>query len=201
MTKASADVDGGANQIGVPGRHRPEPGADRSALKNTHGFEPSCGDIDMRIARDGTWFYLGTPIGRPALVKLFASILRRDEAGDYWLVTPVERARILVEDAPFTAVELSIEGAGHTQSLRFRTNLDEHVIADIDHPIRVRHDGASGEPRPYILVRPGLDALIARSVYYQLVEAGVEERQSGEKVFGVWSQSRFFALGKLEGDS
>ena len=110
-----------------------------------------------RAARDGTWFYHGSPIGRIALAKLFATVLRRDDAGDFWLVTPAERGRITVEDVPFVAVEVRAEGAGRTQTLSFRTNLDEWATADADHPIRVAHDSAPGgelsdTPAPYILI-------------------------------------------------
>ena len=154
-----------------------------------------CGDIDMRIARDGTWFYQGSPIPRPALVKLFASVLERDEEGDFWLKTPVEKARIRVEDAPFVAVELTAEGEGRGQSLTFRTNLDEHVTAGADHPLRVEQDPRSGEPSPYLEVRRGLDALIARPVYYEL--AGLaEESDSEPETLGVWSGGVFFPLGR-----
>lgn len=166
--------------------------------------EPFCGDFDIRIGRDGTWYYRGSPIGRKEIVKLFASVLQRDKVGDYWLITPAERGRIRVEDAPFTAVELTLEGKGHGQALHFRTNLDEVVTAALDHPIRVVHNAATGEPSPYILVRPGLDglpglaALIVRAVYYQLVEHGIHEKRDGEHLFGVWSEGQFFPLGKLE---
>lgn len=175
-----------------------------SELRRGHGSgkngrpEASCGDFDIRIGRDGTWYYKGSPIGRPALVKLFASVLRRDGAGDYWLVTPVERGRLTVDDAPFVAVELGIEGAGRGQALSFRTNLDERVTADRDHPIRVAHDRATGAPSPYVLVRPGFEARILRAVYYQLVEFGAEEAVAGDHLFGVWSRGAFFPLGRLE---
>jgi hypothetical protein len=156
-----------------------------------------CGDIDMRIARDGTWFYQGSPIPRPALVKLFASVLQRDEDGDYWLKTPVEKARIQVEDAPFVAVELSAEGEGRDQTLTFRTNLDEHVTAGPEHPLRVAEDPESGEPSPYLKVREGLEALIARPVYYEL--AGLaEESDSEPDTLGVWSEGVFFPLGQAK---
>ena len=160
--------------------------------------EPWCGDFDIRIGRDGTWYYKGSPIGRRALVKLFASVLTRDGAGDYWLVTPVERGRIKVDDAPFVAVELGIAGAGRDQALSFRTNLDEQVTADRAHPIRVAHDRTTGAPSPYVLVRPGYEALMLRPVYYQLVELGVEEAMDGGRLFGVWSRGVFFPLGGLE---
>jgi hypothetical protein len=155
-----------------------------------------CGDIDMRIGRDGTWFYHGSPIGRKPLVQLFASVLRREANGEYWLVTPVERARIAVEDAPFTAVEVNVLGAGRERQLIFRTNLDENVIADAEHPIRVDHNPDTAEPRPYILIRDGLEARILRPVFYELVELA-EPRPGGDpEIYGVWSRSRFFTLGR-----
>ncbi|MFQ5959211.1 MAG: DUF1285 domain-containing protein [Alphaproteobacteria bacterium] len=157
-----------------------------------------CGDLDMRIARDGTWFYHGSPIGRKPLVKLFASVLSRDEDGDYWLTTPAEKGRIVVDDAPFVAVELTAAGSGRAQSLRFRTNLDDEVTADADHPLRVSHDAESGEPTPYVLVRDRLEALIARAVFYQLVELGVADEVDGDRLYGVWSGGCFFPLGQLD---
>jgi hypothetical protein len=153
------------------------------------------GDFDIRIARDGTWFHQGTPIGRKALVRLFASVLRREADGEYWLVTPAERGRVIVDDAPFVAVELVARGTGSRQVLRFRTNVDEWVEADRDHPIRVAHAPDSGEPSPYILVRDGLEALILRSVYYHLVELAVERETDNGTVLGVWSRKTFFPLG------
>ncbi len=159
---------------------------------------PKCGDFDIRIARDGTWFHQGSPIGRKPLVRLFASVLRREADGEFWLVTPVERGRVIVDDAPFVAVELAASGTGSSQVLRFRTNIDDWVEADAAHPIRVAQAPDSGEPRPYILVRDGLEALIARSVYYHLVELAVEGEQDGETVLGVWSKAIFFPLGSSE---
>ncbi len=160
--------------------------------------EPTiCGDLDMRIARDGTWFYHGSPIGRKPLVKLFASVLGRDEDGVYWLTTPVEKGRVEVDDAPFVAVALTVTGEGRDQCLRFRTNLDDEVTADADHPIRVSENPETGEPAPYVLVRDRLEALIARAVFYQLVEHGVERERGGETLFGVWSAGCFFPLGRL----
>jgi hypothetical protein len=156
-----------------------------------------CGDIDIRIARDGTWYHEGGPIGRKSLMKLFASVLRRDEHGDYWLTTPAERARIQVEDAPFLAVEMMVNGHDTSQELSFRLNIDEIVMADADHPIRVVDDPDSGEPTPYIYVRDGLEARITRAVYYDLVELGVERETDGETVFGVWSGGAFHVLGSL----
>jgi len=151
-------------------------------------------DLDMRIARDGAWFYRGSAINRLPLVKLFASVLRREPDGSYWLVTPAERGRVEVEDAPFIAVAVDREGEGHRQRLIFRTNLDEIVTASPDHPLRVE-TADDGAPAPYILVRPGLEARLARPVFYELVEWGQEERVAGERQFGVWSGGMFFRLG------
>lgn len=148
---------------------------------------PFCGDIDMRIARDGTWFYMGTPIGRPALVKLFSSILRKD--GDaYFLVTPVEKVGITVEDAPFVAVDFEIEN----NDLSFTTHVGDRVFAGKDHPIRVTHDPETGEPTPYILIRANLEALIDRKTFYRLVDQGQEDSVDGVLWFGVRSGDTFF---------
>lgn len=152
-----------------------------------------CGDIDIRIAADGTWFHEGGPIGRKKLVKLFASVLERDAAGDYWLVTPVERARIRVDDAPFIALAMQVTGKGRDQRLKFRTNIDEEVTADAAHPLEFR-PRPSGEPAPYLSLGGGLTALVSRAVYYDLVELGVEQEQDGETQFGVWSGGEFFAF-------
>jgi hypothetical protein len=149
----------------------------------------------MRIARDGTWFYRGSPIARPALVKLFASVLCRESDGRYWLVTPAERGRIEVEDVPFLAVALSVHCEGREQRLIFRTNLDDIVTAGPDNPLRVE-TAANGEPAPYILVRDDLEARLARSVFYDLVELGTEEPIGETSQFGVWSRGRFFRLGE-----
>ena len=129
-----------------------------------------------------------------ALVKLFASVLWREADGGYWLITPAERGRIEVEDAPFLAVALIVEGEGRYQKLIFRTNLDEFVTAGLDNPLRVGTT-ANGEPRPYILVRDGLDARLARPVFYELVDRASEEEIEGMVQFGVWSQGVFFRLG------
>lgn len=154
------------------------------------------GDLDMRIARDGTWFYRGSPIHRLPLVKLFASVLRRERDNSYWLVTPAERGRVTVDDAPFVAVAVDAGGEGRGQRLIFRTNLDEIVTAGEEHPLRVEI-ASDGTPAPYILVRPGLEARLARPVFYELAELGVEETIAGETQFGVWSAGVFFRLGDL----
>lgn len=150
---------------------------------------PDCGDLDIRIARDGTWFYLGTPIGRPELVRLFSTILRKD--GDrYVLVTPVEKVGITVDDAPFVAVDFEREG----DVLRFVTNLGDEAVAGPDHPIRVERDAETGEPSPYILIRDRLEALIDRKSFYRLVEIGEHARHDGEQWFGIQSNGVFFPI-------
>jgi hypothetical protein len=154
-----------------------------------------CRDIEMRIARDGTWFYRGSPIHRLPLVKLFASVLRREADGRYWLVTPAERAGIEVEDVPFLAVALTVEGEGREQQLIFRTNLDDIVTAGPSNPLRVE-TAVSGEPAPYVLLRDGIEARLARQVFYDLVELGNAEKVEGRMRFGVWSRGRFFELGE-----
>ncbi|WP_300547796.1 DUF1285 domain-containing protein [Roseovarius sp.] len=165
-------------------------GAKARGLPPVHLWNPPfCGDLDMRIARDGTWFYLGTPIGRVELVRLFSTILRRD-GDDYFLVTPVEKVGITVDDAPFVAVDFEVSGSGESQELRFETNVGDHMTADPDHPIRVIRDPETGEPSPYVLVRTNLEALIDRKSFYRLVDIGVHH----EGWFGVWSGGAFFGL-------
>jgi hypothetical protein len=173
----------------------PAPG-DSSASFSPAGRRPPAelGDLDMRIARDGTWYYRGSPIRRLSLVKLFASVLRRDPDGSYWLVTPAERGRVAVEDVPFVAVAVDAEGDDRAQRLIFRTNLDEIVTAGEGHELRVE-TAADGTPAPYVLVRPGLEARLARPVFYELAELGIEETIAGERRFGVWSAGLFFSLG------
>jgi len=161
---------------------------------NTPTLPQLCGDIDIRIARDGTWFHDGTPIGRKELVKLFASVLMRDDVGDYWLKTPVEQARIRVDDAPFMGVEITVAGEGRARCISLRTNIDETVPVDGDHPLRVSLDPESGEPGPYVTVRNGLDAKLTRSVYYEIMNLGSEETIEGSPLFGIWSHGCFFPL-------
>ena len=146
---------------------------------------PHCGEIDIRIRKDGVWFHEGAPIGREALVRLFSTVLRLDPDG-YHLVTPVEKMRITVEDAPFIAVRVDREG----EDLVFQTNVGDTVTAGPDNPIRVTIDAETGEPRPYVHVRRGLEALIARAVFYELAELAVER----EGVWGVRSGGAFFPI-------
>ena len=172
----------------------PASGNSSAKRKRPAASAETCGEFDIRIARDGTWFYQGTPIHRLPLVKLFASVLRREADGSYQLATPVERGRIVVEDAPFIAVALDAEGEGRSRVLSFTTNLDEIVPGGPDHPIRVE-TAADGEPSPYVLVRPGLEARLARPVFYELVDLAAKEEIDGETQFGVWSGGMFFCLG------
>ncbi len=154
---------------------------------------PFCGDLDMRIARDGTWFYLGTPIGRAPLVRLFSTILRRD-GDDYFLVTPVEKVGITVDDAPFVAVDFERHGEDDAQVLVFETNVGDKVAAGPQAPIRVERDPETGEPSPYVLVRANLEALIDRKSFYRLVEIGGHEEVDGERWFGIRSGGAFFPV-------
>ncbi len=183
------------------------------------GFTPRpgqvvCGDLDIRIDRGGVWHYRGSPIGRKELVRLFATVLHRDEDGDYWLVTPAEVGRLTVEDAPLIAVELALSGSGSKQIITLRTNVDTFVTVDEAHPIRVDIDPETKQPSPYLVMDGGIEARLTRAVYYELVSLGIEKKTAGEKkprggksgagnhdpevCFGVWSAGVFFQLGTLE---
>ena len=155
---------------------------------------PFCGDIDMRIAADGTWFYCGTPIGREAMVRLFASVLRRDEDGRTYLVTPVEKCGITVDDVAFVAVEMQVEGEGRARVIGLRTNVGDRLVVDADHPLRFVVDPANGGLKPYVRVRGRLEARLARPVLYELAAFGEIETVEGRDWFGVWSSGRFFAI-------
>lgn len=164
--------------------------AKKGGLPPVHLWNPPfCGDLDIRIARDGTWFYLGTPIGRPELVRLFSTILRRDD-DEYFLVTPVEKVGIKVDDAPFVAVDFN----STDEELIFETNVGDFVSAGVDNPIRVERDPKTGEPSPYVLVRDNLEALIDRKSFYRLVEIGEVDQIDGEDWFGVRSKGAFFGV-------
>lgn len=167
------------------------PGAEGAQLRAN-----DAGEFPIRIARDGTWFYHGSPIRREELARLFSTVLSRDASGRYWLKTPVEQGVIEVEDAPFTAVEMEVVGEGRDMALSFRTNFDEWVTAGPDHPIRVELDAVTGQPSPYIGVRDNLDALISRSVFYSLVDCAESVEHKGRTVLGVWSTGKFFELGE-----
>lgn len=161
--------------------------AEEKRLPPVEKWNPShCGDSEMRIARDGTWFHQGSPIGRPAMVRLFSTILRREPDGSFVLVTPVEKLDIAVEDAPFVAVELKSEGEGKDRRLAFRLNTGDLVVAGPEHRLRFE-----AGPHPYLEVRNGLDALVVRPVYYELAEIALAE---GAEPPGVWSGGLFFPL-------
>jgi uncharacterized protein len=154
---------------------------------------PFCGDLDMRIAADGTWFYMKTPIGRPALVKLFASVLKR-EGDSYFLVTPVEKCGITVDDAPFLAVELNIENGAEGRVLHFRTNVDDWVSCGPQHTLRFEPEAGTGGLKPYLHVRRDLWAKVTRALFFDLVEIGEEREVEGQAMFGVMSMGTFFAM-------
>ncbi len=164
--------------------------AARSGREN----EPECGDLGLRIARDGRWFYYNSPINRPALPKLFATVLKRDVDGVYWLETPVEKGRVIVEDVPFVMVEAEIERRGASQIVKLRSNLDHWVTLDDAHGLTMRAQPEGGEA-PYVHVRDGLEGRVLRPVFYQLVEAGEMRVVDGIELWGIVSAGHFFALG------
>jgi len=156
---------------------------------------PFCGDMDMVIAKDGTWVHEGKPIRRAALVELFASVLKIADDGEFYLVTPAEKVRIQVEDCPFVALDMDVEGEGRQQRLSFTTNIGEKVVAGKEHLLNIQVDPDSGEPHPSIHVRSGLDALINRAVFYRLVDLAVSgEGETGQPGMGIWSGGQFFIL-------
>jgi hypothetical protein len=158
---------------------------------------PFCGDLDMRIAADGTWYYLGTPIGRPALVRLFASVLKR-EGEKYFLVTPVEKVGIVVDDAPFLAVEMHAEDAAGAPVLNFRTNVDDWVACDAEHVLRFEPEQGTGGLKPYLHVRRDLWAKVTRPLFYDLVARGEERPFNGERMFGIASGGEFFVMARAD---
>ena len=170
---------------------------DEQGLPPVHRWHPEYqADIDMRIARDGRWYYLGTPINRAAMVRLFSTIIRR-EADDYFLVTPVEKLRIQVEDAPFVAVSLeAVEDEGR-QKLVFTTQVGTTLVAGPRHPLRVEIDPQTGEPAPYVLVRDNLEALLSRTVFYQLVDMAAPVRYQDESWLAIDSDGQRFLIGRL----
>ncbi|WP_299472763.1 DUF1285 domain-containing protein [uncultured Roseibium sp.] len=169
--------------------------ADKSPPPVEKWNPPFCGDLDIRVARDGTWFYLGSPIGRQPLVRLFASVLRKDEDGKHYLVTPVEKIGITVDDAPFLAVEMVASGEGEDQQLTLRTNLGELVKVTDKHPLRFEKEPDSGGLKPYVLVRGRLEALFTRALMYQLADLIVDRSGSGGTETGIWGGGQFFEIG------
>ena len=155
---------------------------------------PFCGDIDMRIASDGTWYYMNSPIGRKELVKLFASVLRKDEDGKTYLVTPAEKCGIRVDDAPLLAVRMAVEGDGRAQDVTFETLTDDTVTVDAAHPLRFETEEGTDGLKPYVLVRGRIEALVARAIFYDLVTAGATE----DGWFGVWSGGQFWRMQRSE---
>jgi len=193
MAKEGQTVTGGLDAIAGVAKNAAQKGAPPVHLWNP----PYCGEIDLRIASDGTWFYQKTPIGRAALVKLFASVLKRED-GRYFLVTPVEKCGIVVDDAPFLAVELKIERfdsrQGTNQVLNFRTNVDDWVACGADHELRFEPEVATGGLKPYLHVRRDLWAKVSRPLFYDLVELGEERDVNGTRMFGVASAGEFYAM-------
>jgi hypothetical protein len=187
---AAAGLDGIVGAVKTASRKGPPP---------VHLWNPAyCGEIEMRIAADGTWFYQKTPIGRPALVKLFASIIKR-EGDRYFLVTPVEKCGITVDDAPFLAVELRIVAAAAGRLLQFRTNVDDWVDCGPEHPLRFEPEPETGGLKPYLLVRRDLWAKVTRALFFELVELGEERVIDGTAMFGVASGDEFFAMAPAAG--
>lgn len=186
-----------ANPLAIARLLKDEAGNDPQGLPPVHKWNPPfCGEIDMEIRRNGQWFYMGTPIGRPALVKLFSTVLRHDDDGYYYLVTPVEKVRIRVQDAPFLAVQVERHEEAGVPYLRFTTQTGEVVVAGADHPIRVSFRDDL-EPSPYVHVRDRLDALISRNVYYQLVDWGFETLSQGRPALAVESAGERYVIGYL----
>jgi len=194
MTGNEEQQSGGLDAIVATARREGAKGPPPVHLWNP----PFCGDLDMRIASDGTWFYLGTPIGRQPLVKLFASVLKR-EGDKHFLVTPVEKCGIVVDDAPFLGVEMQVEQRAHGQVLNFRTNVDDWVACGPEHRLRFVTDPATQGLKPYLHVRRDLWAKVARAVFYDLVELGEERMVDGTLMFGVISMDTFFPMALADG--
>ncbi len=182
---------------GLTAAARDAAGSPGRGLPPVHLWNPPfCGDLDMRIAGDGTWYYTGTPIGRPALVRLFSTILKQED-GKYFLVTPVEKVGISVDDAPFLAVEMIENREENSRLLRFRTNVGDWVSCDLDHRLRFERSEGGGL-KPYLHVRAGLWARVTRALYYDLVDMGEQRMVDGQMMFGVESGGEFFAMADAE---
>jgi hypothetical protein len=193
MAKQRQDNTAGLDGIAAAVRET----ADKEAPPVHLWNPPFCGDLDIRIASDGTWFYLGTPIGRAPLVRLFASVLKR-EGDKYFLVTPVEKIGIVVEDAPFLAVEMRREDTASGPRLLFRTNVDDWVACDAAHALRFECEDGSGGLKPYLHVRRDLWAKVTRALFYDLVELGEERDMDGERMYGVASGGAFFPMTRAD---
>jgi hypothetical protein len=197
MAKQGREPDQGLEGLTAAARDAANASATGKGLPPVHLWNPPfCGDLDMRIAGDGTWYYMGTPIGRPALVRLFSTILKRED-GKHFLVTPVEKVGIRVDDAPFLAVEMLSEHDGRGRLLRFRTNVDDWVVCDQAHRLRFEAS-ADGGLTPYLHVRADLWAKVTRALYYDLVDMGEERVVDGNQMFGVASAGEFFAMADAE---
>ena len=197
MSKQGHSSDPGLDGLTAAAKNAAKASAAGKELPPVHLWNPPfCGDLDMRIASDGTWFYMGTPIGRPALVRLFSTILKRED-GKHFLVTPVEKVGIRVDDAPFLAVEMRTEGESQDRLLRFRTNVDDWVVCDRAHRLRFEA-AADGGLTPYLHVRADLWAKVTRALYYDLVDMGEERVVDGRPMFGVASSGEFFAMADAE---
>src|SRR3979490_1779131 len=194
MAKQGQSTNQGLDGLTAAAKDPRNPSAAGKGLPPVHLWNPPfCGDLDMRIASDGTWFYMGTPIGRPALVRLFSTILKR-EGGKHFLVAPVEKVGIRVDDAPFLAVEMLNESDSRGRLLRFRTNVDDWVACDSGHRLRFEA-AADGGLTPYLHVRADLWPKVTRALYYDLVDMGDERAVDGCRLFGKTSRGGFFARG------
>lgn len=193
MAKEGQTAQGGLDAIASAASREAGKGSPPVHLWNP----PFCGDIDMRIAADGTWYYMKTPVGRTALVKLFASVLKR-EGDRYFLVTPVEKVGITVEDAPFLAVEMRAEDAAGGRALHFRTNVDDWIECGPEHALRFEPERGTGGLKPYLHVRRELWAKLTRPLFYDLVALGEERDIDGCRMFGVSSGDSFFVMAPAE---
>jgi uncharacterized protein len=203
---SSSDKSGSASGLAsLIERAAGDRNAGRDGLPPVDRWNPDfCGDIDMEIRSDGSWFYMGTPIGRPALVRLFSTVLRKDDDGKTYLVTPVEKLGIKVEDAPFVAVEMTRTSENGRPSITFRTNLGDVVTASADHPLRFVVSGSHQELKPYVLIRGRLEALLSRAVTYELLDYGEEAEIDGKAMFVLRSEGETFpvmAMTDLERES